>query len=45
MIHPYHHKTEAYSQGQDLPPPPVCAQGHQTPAWTSNHKQSEEVVQ
>lgn len=41
----YHRKIEACSRGQDLLPPPVYAQGHQIPAWISNHKQSEEVVQ
>ena len=45
LINSYHRRIEAYSRGQDSPPPPVCARGHQTPAWISNHKQSEEVVQ
>lgn len=40
----YHHKIGAYSRGQDLLPPLVFAQGRQTPAWISNHKQSEEAV-
>lgn len=45
LINSYHHKIEAYSQGQDLLPPPVGAQDRHSPAWISNHKQSEEVVQ
>lgn len=45
LINSYHHRIGSYSRGQDFWPPPVCARGPRIPAWTSNHGQSEEVVQ
>lgn len=44
LICSYRRKTEACSRGRDLSLPAGCAQGRHSPAWISNHTQSEGVV-